>query len=687
MKNISVALSMLVSLLLYSGCGSVDRNFNDVNENGITLLKNESLNGLNLLKTESYLKQIRFTRDGTIKVDADPNDWRNIRVLNVSKSVTLKSYVDQDFLYILIDTPTKLPANTVLFINSDNDSKTGYKPKEWTNSGFDYVIGTTGAIYRTTTGDKCFGISYVEQCDNYKRNTRTIEIKIKKDKLHLNSQYDLGVRIYSKDWDSFKSLPDGGVVAHAGLTSPQISEDHIAPVIQLKGASDIEIGLNEPYFELGAMAVDDVDGEVPVTLSGSVDSSKEGAYTITYKATDRAGNSSLIKRVVSVKKSYSISGRKITIDADASDWSGIAPIAVSEDRQLRVFTDGDFIYLLLQDNKGLEPNSVFLLNSDNQIQTGYQTDNWNESGFDYLIGTSGTIYKFIGNSSRFNIAYFSHAVAYQKSAHTIELKLKKSDLILNDLLKIGVQSYDGDWEKRESFPDSHHVISFSLQSTRPTSHANDNSLNTIRDMILHSHPHYLCVGDSTRSEDPVYDNGHIVEEIDQTLSEYGVTVINKAVTGMELREFVSNLRSEYSLKQLLDDIPGDGENYIVSINLGLNDYDGDGNRVKKQQIENDLTKIIVDLFHAHPKVHPILVTPNHVLYDDGFIMQNFFVSLYKKLGNKYHIPVINVADGAMKNVDMSWYRKDKNGKQDFTHLNRKGQHIVAKYILSQLLGK
>ena len=117
----------------------------------------------------------------------------------------------------------------------------------------------------------------------------------------------------------------------------------------------------------------------------------------------------------------------------------------------------------------------------------------------------------------------------------------------------------------------------------------------------------------------------------------------------------------------------------------MNDYESDGNIAQNQQIENDLTKVIEDLLQAHPKVHPILVTPNHVLYDDGFTMHKFFVNLYKKLGNKYHIPVINVADGAMKNADISWYRRDKDGKQDYTHLNRKGQHIVAQYILSQLL--
>ncbi len=686
MKNVSVKFSLIVSLLFYSGCGSVDRNFDAGVEDGISLLKNESLKGLNLLKTESYIKRIRINRDRGIVIDADPNDWNTIPVLNVSKGVTLKSYSDHDFLYILIDTPQKLPANTILFINSDNDTKSGLKPDDWQSSGFEYVIGTTGTIYKATTNNKQFGIVYSNSSDIYKRNNRTIEIKIQKEKLHLSSQFDLGMRMYSDDWESYDSLPNTHNVVHVGAEISNPIQDRIAPIIKLNGSSEIELGLNEIYHELGASAFDDIDGVVDIQTKGSVNSNKDGLYTITYTATDRAGNRASIIRSIIVKNNLNTQKRKIIVNANASDWDGINPLAISGQRTLRAYSDGDFIYLLLEDKKGIKPNSVFLINSDGQNDTGYQTNDWRESGFDYLIGTAGTIYRFIDNSNRFYVAYQTQAVDYQKNGNIIELKLKKSDLNAKDLLAIGVQSYDNDWKKVRSFPDFYSVATYSLQSTPPTPKPVDYSLKSIRNIILHSHPHYLCVGDSTRSEHSIYDNGHVIEEIDQTLSQYGVTVINKAVTGMELREFVSNSRSEYSLNQLLDDIPGDGENYIVTINLGLNDYEGT-DPMKNRQIEMDLTKIIVDLLRTHPKVHPILVTPNHVLYDDGFIIHRFFVNLYNKLGNKYHIPVINVADGAMKNVDISWYRKDKDGRQDYTHLNRKGQHIVAQYLLSQLLGK
>lgn len=76
--------------------------------------------------------------------------------------------------------------------------------------------------------------------------------------------------------------------------------DVTAPVITLNGASELEYVFGETYEELGATATDDVDSDVTVTVSGTVDTSSIGSYTITYSATDNAGNSSTTTRTVTV---------------------------------------------------------------------------------------------------------------------------------------------------------------------------------------------------------------------------------------------------------------------------------------------------------------------------------------------------------------------------------------------------
>lgn len=85
--------------------------------------------------------------------------------------------------------------------------------------------------------------------------------------------------------------------------------DKTKPVIKLKGNSTINLKLNEEYKELGATATDDKDGDITskIKISGKVDSSKEGTYTITYTVEDSSGNNATVKRTVIVKSNESTS--------------------------------------------------------------------------------------------------------------------------------------------------------------------------------------------------------------------------------------------------------------------------------------------------------------------------------------------------------------------------------------------
>ncbi len=76
--------------------------------------------------------------------------------------------------------------------------------------------------------------------------------------------------------------------------------DTTAPVIHITGANPIIFTINNPYTELGATAADLVDGAITATSSGTVDTATLGSYTVTYTATDLAGNSASSTRTVMV---------------------------------------------------------------------------------------------------------------------------------------------------------------------------------------------------------------------------------------------------------------------------------------------------------------------------------------------------------------------------------------------------
>ncbi|PIR68775.1 hypothetical protein COU48_02230, partial [Candidatus Nomurabacteria bacterium CG10_big_fil_rev_8_21_14_0_10_03_31_7] len=63
--------------------------------------------------------------------------------------------------------------------------------------------------------------------------------------------------------------------------------DITPPVITLNGADPMSVTKDSMYDELGAVALDALDGKCEVTISGSVDTSVLGSYTITYTSIDK----------------------------------------------------------------------------------------------------------------------------------------------------------------------------------------------------------------------------------------------------------------------------------------------------------------------------------------------------------------------------------------------------------------
>ena len=78
--------------------------------------------------------------------------------------------------------------------------------------------------------------------------------------------------------------------------------DTTAPVISLIGPASVELMVGDTYADAGATATDNIDTTVTVTATSTVDTSTAGSYTVTYNATDAAGNSATaVTRTVVVK--------------------------------------------------------------------------------------------------------------------------------------------------------------------------------------------------------------------------------------------------------------------------------------------------------------------------------------------------------------------------------------------------
>ena len=75
-----------------------------------------------------------------------------------------------------------------------------------------------------------------------------------------------------------------------GGNSGGSTPDTTPPVITLTGDATMNLNVGDTYTEPGATATDNVDTNVNVVITGSVDTTTAGTYTIHYNATDTAGN-------------------------------------------------------------------------------------------------------------------------------------------------------------------------------------------------------------------------------------------------------------------------------------------------------------------------------------------------------------------------------------------------------------
>ena len=138
----------------------------------------------------------------------------------------------------------------------------------------------------------------------------------------------------------------GGSTPTPVVTPPPAPVDTTAPTITLAGDAEMAVEQGTEFSDPGAAADDETDGTVSVSVSGSVDVNTAGTYTLTYTASDAAGNEASAERAVTVADTTSptiqLNGESaITlVEGDAYSEPG-ASASDSVDGQLTVVITGE----------------------------------------------------------------------------------------------------------------------------------------------------------------------------------------------------------------------------------------------------------------------------------------------------------------------------------------------------------
>ncbi len=139
-----------------------------------------------------------------------------------------------------------------------------------------------------------------------------------------NLTYTPTANYFGNDSFSF-TVNDGTVDSSPAIVSITVNDvvepDVTAPIISLNGESNISMYVDQNYIELNATATDAVEGNVTssIVITGAVDVTRLGVNTLTYTATDSAGNEANVTRTVNVLSILKKTGQTKSYDTDGNE--------------------------------------------------------------------------------------------------------------------------------------------------------------------------------------------------------------------------------------------------------------------------------------------------------------------------------------------------------------------------------
>lgn len=150
---------------------------------------------------------------GTITIDGNSSDWSNITsavTAGGQGATSLKVTNDSDYIYICIQ-GSNLGPNGQIYLNSDNNSSTGYIDETWTNSGSDYLI-ELGNLYSHPDNNSVWSWNNLGASNvAVSSNTSVYEVRIARSAMgNLTSTFRIGFKDVDSNWSTVSSLPNSG---------------------------------------------------------------------------------------------------------------------------------------------------------------------------------------------------------------------------------------------------------------------------------------------------------------------------------------------------------------------------------------------------------------------------------------------------------------------------------------------
>ena len=201
-------------------------------------------------------------------------------------------------------------------------------PNKYDKDSEQYVKDTIKPVFSTSGNDTipiAIGTIY-----DYKANVRA-EDNVEGDitsKITINSSAvsSLSPGVYPVTYTVSDLDENSASITRYVRVFEPVAKDEVAPKINF-GNDTVTLMVGDVYNEIKATAWDAVDGDVPVSSSGTVNTAKAGSYPITYTATDKSNNIATRVKTVIVEAGSDVDGIKPELVLKGKDTMAVATFA------------------------------------------------------------------------------------------------------------------------------------------------------------------------------------------------------------------------------------------------------------------------------------------------------------------------------------------------------------------------
>ncbi|MBE6143964.1 MAG: DUF5011 domain-containing protein [Firmicutes bacterium] len=173
------------------------------------------------------------------------------------------------------------------------------------------------------------------------------------------------------------------------------------PEITLKGEKEISLIETSKYNELGALAIDNYDGDITdkIIIEGKVDTNKVGEYTIKYKIEDSSNNKNEVSRKIKVTEKPKEIVKNIIVEDNKSSIPQVPTQKSGEVNNITFTQNGIHVEGCTSEN--IKPTSVSL---NNKLFRAEVTNNCYKSDIDLTTLENGDYTLYINNNDHYEKA-------------------------------------------------------------------------------------------------------------------------------------------------------------------------------------------------------------------------------------------------------------------------------------------